>query len=155
KSIGAGNGVLVVRDSVDPQLVVQGSAIVHVNQVTTGISTTPKLPDSLQVGVNGRGQIIAKALDGNGYPIPGKSFVWTSRLAGFATVDQSGTVSGVTLGRTYVTDSVDGRIDSALVAVVQAPPALLQWGFKSLAVGNGGSVSVPLPLSRSRPGRIS
>src|SRR5439155_1807917 len=52
-------------------------------------------------------------------------------------------------------DSTGTFKDSVLVAVVPAPPALLQWGFDSLAVGNGGSVSVPLTLSRTDPGVIT
>ena len=156
RSVGAGNGVVVVRDSVDPSLTVQGTATVRVNQVPTSIQTLPAAPDSLKVGVNGKGQIVARARDRNGYQIPGKTFVFVSRKPSVAGVDATGLVTGLQLdSTTYVIDSLTDSTgtfkDSVFVAVVAAPPALLQWGRDSLAVGNGGSVSVPLTLSRTDP----
>ena len=156
RSVGAGNGVVVVRDSVDASLKVQGTATVRVNQVTTSIQTLPAAPDSLKVGVNGKGQIIARAHDRNGYQIPGRTFVFVSRKPAVASVNASGLVTGLQLdSTTYVIDSLTDSTgtfkDSVFVAVVASPPALLQWGFDSLAVGNGGSVSVPLTLSRTDP----
>jgi plastocyanin len=155
RSVGAGNGVVVVRDSVDVSLKVQGTATVRVNQVTASIRNTPALPDSLQVGVSGRRAIVAAALDRNNNPIPNKTFGFRSADPAIASVDAAGIVTGVALGTTFVIDSVDGFKDSVKVAVVAAPPALLQWGFDSLAVGNGGSVSVPLTLSRTDPAPVS
>jgi plastocyanin len=151
-AVGAGNGVIIVRDSVDASLIVQATATVRVNQVTTAIRNTPALPDSLQVGVGGRRAIIAQALDRNNNAIPNKAFGFRSADPAVATVDAAGIVTGVQLnGVTFVVDSVDGLKDSVKIAVVPAPPSLLQWGFDSLAVGNGGSVSVPLTLSRTDP----
>src|SRR6185503_15846158 len=148
RAVGAGKGVVVGKDSVDASLKVQGTATVRVNQVTFSIRNTP---DTLQVGVNGRRAIQAAALDRNGHPIPSKTFGYRSGDAAIASVDAAGLVTGVALGNTFVIDSVDGFKDSARIEVVAAPPALLQWGFDSLAVGNGGSVSVPLTLSRTDP----
>jgi len=146
KSVGAGNGVLVVRDSVDPLLVVQGSATVHVNQVTFGIANAPK--DSIEVGVGGKAQIVGHALDRNGYVIPGKTFGWATRTPTIATVDGSGNVTGVALGQTYAVDSVDGFRDSTRVSVVPTPPPVIQWATDTIAVGNGGNISVALSLTR-------
>lgn len=142
--VGAGNGVVVAKDSVSGK---QGSATLRVNQVTASLKNVPLLPDSLQVGVGGLGQIIATALDRNGFPIPGKVFGYTSRTPAIATVSLTGLVTGVALGRTYVADSVDGFKDSVLVAVVPAPPKAIQWGYDSIAVGNGGNISVAVSLS--------
>jgi plastocyanin len=144
--IGAGNAVVLARDTVSGE---QGSATLRVNQVTVGIQNTPTLPDSLQVGVNGLGQIVAKALDRNGFPIPGKTFGFSSRVPTIASVGSTGLVTGLALGRTYVADSVDGFKDSVLVAVVVAPPPLIQWAFDSISVGNGSNVSIALSLSRT------
>jgi len=155
RSVGAGNGVVVVRDSVDASLKVQGTATVRVNQVTFSIRNTPALPDSLQVGVSGRRTIVAAALDRNNNPIPNKTIGFRSVAPAVATVDAAGIVTGLAIGTTFVVDSVDGFKDSVKVAVVAAPPALLQWGFDSLAVGNGGSVSVPLTLSRTDSAAIT
>ena len=149
-TVGAGNGVVVIRDSVDATLRVQTTATVRVNQVTAAIRNTPALPDSLQIGVGGRRAIIAQALDRNNHAIPNKTFGFRSADPAVATVDAAGLVTGVLLnGTTFVIDSVDGFKDSVKIAVVAAPPSLVQWGFDSLAVGNGGSVSVPLTLSRT------
>jgi plastocyanin len=164
KSVGAGNGVLVVRDSVDPQLVVQGSATVHVNQVTRTIYNRPgdsvavgaagqisivlRGSDSAVVGVLGQTNIVAVALDSNGYRIPGKVFGWTSRNATLATVSSAGTVSGVRIGTVYVADSVDGLLDSTRVAVVTAPPKQISWGLDSVPVGNGGNISIAITVSQ-------
>ena len=156
RSVGAGNGVVIVRDFVDSALTVQGTATIRVNQVTAAIRNTPALPDSLQVGVGGHRPIIAQALDRNGNPIPNKTFGFRSVNPVIATVDVAGIVTGVALGPpTFVVDSVDGFKDSVKVAVVLAPPSLLQWGYDSLSVGNGGSVSVPLTLSRTDSGAVT
>lgn len=153
RSVGPGNGVIVIRDSVDATLYVQSTATVRVNQVTAAIRNTPALPDSLQVGVGGRRAIIAQALDRNGYAIPNKTLGFRSADPAVASVDPAGIVTGLQLGGvTFVIDSVDGFKDSVKVSVVAAPPSLLQWGFDSMAVGNGGNVSVPLTLSRTDPG---
>jgi plastocyanin len=143
--IGAGNAVVLAKDTVSG---LQGSSTLRVNQVTTGLQSLPALPDSLQVGVGGRGQIVAKALDRNGYPISGRTFVFTSRNTGIVTVDATGLVTGVALGSAFVRDSVDGLVDSVKVAVVTTPPPLIQWAYDSVAVGNGGTISIALSLSR-------
>jgi len=152
-SVGAGNGVVVVRDSVDASLQVQATATVRVNQVVTRVSNALAF---ISIGVGGKGQVAARAFDRNGYPVNGRTFGYVSRNTQFVTVDASGTVTGVALDTTtYVVDSLlEGANvykDSTLVKVVTAPPALLRWGVAndSLAVGNGGSVSVPLTLSRT------
>ncbi|HJQ67234.1 MAG TPA: hypothetical protein VJ816_12690 [Gemmatimonadales bacterium] len=146
--IGAGNAVVLAKDSVSG---LQGAATLRVNQVTFAIQNTPALPDSLQVGVLGQGQIVARALDRRGFPIPGKTIGFSSRNTGIATVNTGGRVTGVALGATFVADSVDGFKDSVRVAVVTTPPPVIQWAFDSIAVGNGGNVSIALSLTRTDP----
>jgi len=140
---GAGNAVIVTRDSVTG---VQGTATLRVNQVTFGVDNIPA--DSVLVGVGGQAQIVARALDRNFYVIAGKTFGWTTRNAGIATVNATGSVTGVAIGTTYAVDSVDGFKDSTRVMVVSAPPAVLQWGFDSTAVGAGSSASVALSVTQ-------
>jgi plastocyanin len=145
---GAGNAVILARDTVSGLV---GSATVRVIQAVAGMANTPA--DSIRVGVGGRGQIQARALDRNGYPIAGKTFGWRIGDPAVASVDAAGVVTGVALGSTYAIDSlVDGATiyhDSTLVSVVPVPPALIQWAFDSVAVGNGGNISVALSLSRT------
>jgi plastocyanin len=164
KSTGPGNGVVVVRDSVDSLLKVQGSATIRVNQVTRTLYNRPgdsvtvgpagqitivqRGTDSALVGAAGQTQILAVALDSNGYKIPAKTFGWASRNPALATVSPTGIVSGVAIGTTYVVDSVDGFRDSTRVAVVAAPPKQIQWAFDSTAVGNGGNVAIAITVTQ-------
>lgn len=152
--IGPGNGVVLAKDSVAPGIIVQGSATLRVNQVTFGIVNNPK--DSVVVGVSGQTQILATAIDSNGYLIPGQAFSWVTRPLGvtggpIASVTSTGLVSGVALGTTYAVDTlVEGLKvfkDSTKVVVAAAPPKLLQWAFDSTAVGNGGNVSIALAVT--------
>lgn len=156
-SVGAGDGAIVIRDSVDAQLWVQTTATVRVNQVVKRVQNAKP---SLALGVGGSAQIGARAYDRNGYPIPGGKFGYVSRDTRFVTVDSSGLVTGVALdATTYVVDSLVDSTgvywDSTLVQVVSAPPLLLQWGTDSLAVGLVAGVPVPVTLSRPDPAAIT
>ena len=156
-SVGAGDGAIVIRDSVDAQLWVQTTATVRVDQLVKRVQNAKA---SLAIGVGGSAQIGARAYDRNGYPIPGRKFGYVSRNTLFVTVDSSGLVTGVALdATTYVVDSLVDSTgvywDSTLVQVVSAPPLLLQWGTDSVAVGLASGVSVPITLSRPDPAPIT
>ncbi|HYS21402.1 MAG TPA: plastocyanin/azurin family copper-binding protein, partial [Gemmatimonadales bacterium] len=151
--LAPGTGLVLAVDTVGPAIVVQGSATLRVNQVTFGLSTKPKFDT---IGVGGQSQLIASALDSNGYVIPGKSFSWVTRPLGvtggpIASVTSAGLVTGVAIGATYAVDTlVEGLKvfrDSVSVVVSAAPPKLLQWAFDSTAVGNGGSISIGLAVT--------
>jgi hypothetical protein len=152
--LGPGNGAVVAKDSVAPGIIVQESATLRVNQVTFDLVNNPK--DSVVVGVGGDAQVLATAIDSNGYAIPGKSVSWVTRpldvFGGpIASVTSTGLVTGVALGTTYAVDTlVDGLNvfkDSTEVVVTAAPRALLQWAFDSSAVDSGGSVSIGLTVT--------
>lgn len=147
-ALGPGNAVVLARDTVSG---VQGAATVRVNQVPVAVVNTPA--DSIQVGVGGRGQIAARALDRNGYPIPDRTFGWTTRAPAIATVDQAGGVTGVALGQTWAVDSLVDSAgvfkDSTLVSVVTLPPAIVQWAYDSTAIGNGSNLAVAVSLTRT------
>ena len=154
KLLGPGNGVVLAIDTVAPTIVVQGSATLRVNQVPFGIVNNPK--DSVIVGVNGQTQIVATAVDSNGFAIPGKTFAWVTRPLGvtggtIASVTNTGLVTGVAFGSTYAVDTLLQGLgvlrDSTKVVVSPTPPALLQWGFDSTAVGNGGNVAIGLAVT--------
>ncbi|HEV2672370.1 MAG TPA: hypothetical protein VGU74_14855, partial [Gemmatimonadales bacterium] len=142
RSVGAGDGAIVIRDSVDATLRVQTTATVRVKQLVKRVQNAPA---SLSIGIGGSGQIVARAYDRNGFPIPGRTFGYVSRDTRFVAVDSGGLVTGVALdSTTYVVDSlIDSAavyMDSTLVKVLATPPALLQWGFDSLPVGLLGGV---------------
>lgn len=156
RTTGAGNGVILARETGSG---IQGAATVRVNQVVVSVTSSPHLPDTLKIGVGGRGQVTARALDRNGHPVPGRTFGFASRALSFATVSGTGLVSGVALGSAFIVDSlVEGPSvfwDSTFVDVVPTPPARIQWGYDSVAVGNGGTISVALSLSRPDPTPIT
>ena len=148
KIIGAGTAVILARDAVaSSDSLVVGQAILRVNQVTAVVVNAPRAPDSVMIGVGGQGQIIAKALDRNGFTIPGKTFGWAVSDTRFALVDGSGVVTGVMLGSTYAVASVDGFQDSTRVVVVADPPKAILWTFDSTTVTKGGAVAAGLSLT--------
>ena len=157
---GPGNAVILAKDSVaTSDSLVRGSATLRVNQVTAGIVNNPK--DSVVVGVNGQTQVVATAVDSNGHPIAGKTFVWVTRPllptgGPIATVTSAGLVTGLVVGdSTYAVDTlVDGASvfkDSTKVLISAAPPQLIEWGFDSTSVGNGGNVSIALAVTTPPP----
>jgi len=154
KIIGPGDAVILAQDSVaTSDSMVRGFAFLHVNQVTAGIINSPKA--GVTVGVGGQAQIIATAVDSNGYPIPGKVFLWAALLdvqgAQIATVTSSGMVTGVAIGSTYVVASlIEGQTvfsDTTAVFVSSEPPTLLQWAFDLATVGKGGAVAIGLSVT--------
>ena len=157
KLTGPGNAVILATDSVlTSDSLVRGNATLRVNQVTDSVRNTPRdtvrIPPAsggknLLIGVGGQSQVVATALDRNGYPIPGKTFGYASRNTAVVSVNASGVVTGLSLGYAFVVDSVDGFKDSTLVGVVTNPPAQILWTFDSTAVGNGGNIGVGITVT--------
>lgn len=75
--------------------------------------------------------LTADVRDQTGTPLAGKTATWKSFSTDVATIDASGTLTGVSLGTAVITATVDGRIGSASVTVIPlkvasvviAPPA--------------------------------
>ena len=71
-SVGPGNGVIVVKDSVDSSLKVQSTATVRINQVTAGIVNVPmpvSVVDVTDVGVAVM-HVVGMARRFHGSPLP-------------------------------------------------------------------------------------
>ena len=79
-------------------------------------------PDSLNVPVSATGQLAALVLDSVGNPLTGRSLTWQSGDPAVATVNATGTVSGVAPGTVTVTAAAGGRTGSATVVVPQPSP---------------------------------
>jgi uncharacterized protein YjdB len=65
-------------------------------------------------------QLVATARDGNGNPISGATFTWSTDNAAVATVDASGLVTAVSPGTANISASSGGQTGSVAITV-QAP----------------------------------
>lgn len=153
--IGRGDAVIVAHDSVaSSDSLIRGFATLHVNQVTAGIYNSPKSP--VTIGIGGKAQLTATAVDANGYPIAGKTFLWVAQPddttgGQIVSVTSTGLVTGVAVGTTYVFASLvevpSAFQDSTVVVVSGTPPTELRWAFDSVTVGKGGTIWVSLSMS--------
>jgi uncharacterized protein YjdB len=66
-------------------------------------------------------QLTASAADARGNPITGRAFDWRSSDTRIATVSNTGLVKGARLGLVTISATMDGKSDSAAVAVTSAP----------------------------------
>lgn len=110
---------------------VTGVAIVTVSAVT--VAEVVVVPETLAVAPNATGHLRATAYDQSGNVVSGLPAVWGSSEQSVASVDSSGTVTGVSPGTATVTAAVAGRVASATV-VVAAPPEV------DIAGCNGGTL---------------
>ena len=123
---GPGDAVIVARDAVaTSDSLVQGSATLRVNQVIAGVVNSPRDPTGLLVCIAGQSQIVARAVDRNGFTVPNTTLGWTSRDPRFVLVSGTGIVTGVAPGAAYVVDSVGALKDSTNVSVVVAAAGLV------------------------------
>jgi hypothetical protein len=79
-------------------------------------------PDSLRLYLpSGRAAISVTLLDSADRPLTGRRITYRSSDAGVATVDSTGDVRAVSLGRVSVIATAEGRADTAIVNVVPVP----------------------------------
>ena len=97
---------------------VAGSATAMVAQVPGEVAVSPSLAE-LTVGDTLR--LSAKATDANGHPVAGAEFSWSSSNASVASVDDSGLVTGVSVGEVVVRASLGSASGSASVSVSPPP----------------------------------
>lgn len=85
----------------------------------------------------------AVAYDANGQVLSGRSIVWASSAPQVATIDGSGTVTGIDAGTATVTGTCEGKTASATVAVtlVSVASVAVSPGSATLTVGQTASLS--------------
>lgn len=97
-------------------------------------------PSAASVEEGSNIQLTATAFNSLGEELPGKSFAWVSSNPEFATVNQSGIVSGIAAGNTTITATSEGVSGEAAVGVQPAPPVgpglIFFDDFESYAVGS-------------------
>jgi uncharacterized protein YjdB len=97
---------------------VTGIAVVTVSAVT--VTDVVIVPDTLTVAQNATGQLLATAYDASGNIVQGLSTVWGSSQQSVATVNASGTVTGVSTGTATVTAAIAGHVASATIVVAKS-----------------------------------
>ena len=100
-----------------------GSATVSVEQSVQAVSVTP---DAAALVVGDTVRLSAEALDGNGYPVSGADFSWSSSDPAVATVDGSGLVRGVAEGAATITAAAGDSEGTSKVTVANPDRAALE-----------------------------
>jgi alpha-tubulin suppressor-like RCC1 family protein len=73
----------------------------------------------------------ARALDAAGNQVPNVAFTWASADNAIATVDQTGTVRGISAGKTLVTATAGTHVAAVEINVTRAPLATIQLSIPS------------------------
>jgi hypothetical protein len=115
---------------------VTGIAIVTVSAVT--VAEVVVVPETLRVAPTATGQLRATAYDASGNVVTGLSTAWGSSDQSVATVNSSGTVTGVGQGTATVTAAIAGQVASATI-IVATPPEV------DIAGCNGGTLNQTVP----------
>jgi trimeric autotransporter adhesin len=111
---------------------VTGVATVTVSVVT--VAEVVVVPETLRVAPNGMGQLRATAYDASGNVVTGLSAVWGSSEQSVATVNSTGTVTGVSPGSATATAAIAGQVASATIFVATPPEV-------DIAGCNGGTLN--------------
>jgi len=78
-------------------------------------------PNGMTLSLGGQGNLTADATDTTGAVLPGSAVTWSSLNPSVAAVDDTGRVSGLSVGTTRVLASAQGRADTVTVVVVDLP----------------------------------
>lgn len=98
--------------------------------------------------------VLALALDARGRPFPNGTPVWQSADTAIALVDEAGNVSGVMLGRTTLSATLDGHWGHLEVDVVPKPAAIVLHGGADQHAPVGRALPEPIEVQVfSRSGR--
>lgn len=136
------NGLTRIRASAQG---VNGEALLTVQQVLASIEATPV---TSTIAPTGRVVLTARGKDANNRYTTGGTFTWSTDNAGIATVDASGTVTGVAIGIANIT-AARGAVTSnnAAVTVQNTVPAVVTFGRDTIPLGRSSSTSIPIYLS--------
>ncbi len=104
----------------DPSSTVQASATIVVD--ATPVASVVVNPSSAAVGVGRTFQLQAVTLSANGDTLTGRPVSWSSSDAAIATVNQSGTVTGVSEGTATITATSEGQSGTSVITVSLNPP---------------------------------
>jgi trimeric autotransporter adhesin len=94
-------------------------------------------PSSAAITVGGTVHMQAAALDAGGNPLTGRTVTWTSDNEGVATVDNTGLVTGIAIGATTITATVEGKSGTAGIALAAQVAASISVAPSSVSITVG------------------
>lgn len=100
---------------------VTGTSTIQV--VAPTIGSVVVIPSTMQIAVGDTARFTAVAERTDGRVLSGEHFAWVSGFPNIATVDQSGLVTGVSVGTTTIVAACGEVVDSVTVEVTAAQPA--------------------------------
>ncbi|MEO7102203.1 MAG: Ig-like domain-containing protein, partial [Gemmatimonadaceae bacterium] len=118
------------------------SAVVPVAVVPVALASIAILPAQANVTVGTTVALQAIAYDATGQVLTGRSVVWATSAPQIATVDGSGTVTGVSAGTATITGASEGKTASASVIVTLSPVASVAVTPGSATLVAGRTVSL-------------
>ncbi|PYO65903.1 MAG: hypothetical protein DMD69_15945 [Gemmatimonadetes bacterium] len=109
-----GNGTATITAAASG---VSGTATLAVAQIVRSVVVSPA--SAALASVNLPQQYGAVALDGNGRPVAGQTFTWSSSDPAIATVDATGLATGLAPGSVTITATAAGVVGTATLSVAQ------------------------------------
>jgi uncharacterized protein YjdB len=85
------------------------SGIATVTVQRTPVASVVVVPNTVNAGIGGTTQLIAKAYDAGQNELSGRTMVWTTSNAGVATVDANGLVTAKAKGTSTITATAEGK----------------------------------------------
>ncbi len=130
-----------ILDSTHQSIITQNTIIQSPANSAPQPTTLTVSPQSLTLAPNASHTVTATVYDQSGQPMTGQTITWSSANSKIATVNATGTVTGVSAGSTTITAAVDGL--SAKVAVtVSLPPGTMRVAAQSVSSLPGGALAL-------------
>ncbi|MFN8574367.1 MAG: Ig-like domain-containing protein [Gemmatimonadaceae bacterium] len=116
---GVAAGSATITGTIDG---VNGTSTITVQAPGSGaVQSVAVVPSPVSVILGNTSTLAAVAKDAQGNTIAGKSATWSSATTAVATVSASGVVTGVALGTSVISATVDGVVGTSTVTVVSLP----------------------------------
>ena len=96
-------------------------------------------PPSASIPLSGTFQFTAVPRDAQGNSLSGRTVTWSSSDVTVASVSAKGLVTGMSLGATTITATVEGHIGATAVTVVAGPAAQLVFTTQPVATTAGAT----------------
>src|SRR5512143_3615594 len=104
-------------------------------------------PPSAFIPLSGSVQLTAIPRDARGNSLSGRTVTWASSAEAVASVSAKGLVTGMSLGATTITATVEGHIGATAVTVVAGPAAQLVFTTQPVATTAGAILSPAIQVA--------